>query len=453
MTDQLVAKAHPHKMFFVEMFTRDVSIEDCILDLIDNSIDGLIRTRELELGQNLLTPPPDEIASNLPIVNLEVSDKKVLITDNCGGIPLKDAQEEVFNFGHSPTYDTEGKKVRLGVYGVGMKRALFKIGTAFEVTSKTVNDGFIVKVDLNEWMAQDSLRQWTFPLMPIDKAKSIQTAGTTIKISPLRENARVAINDGRFKSRVLTEVGRAYALFLERFVTVQFASEKIKPMQIPFGASKEITPAFKELNCDGVTIHLFASLAKRDARNEWPAEQAGWYVACNGRLVVAADKTDLTGWGVSLPEFHTGKYRGFVGLALFSSDDPLKLPWTTKKSGLNRESLVFQRVRHEMVAVSRPIISFLNKMYPSDVPEELQQRALADAVEFVDVRSIAKGTQTSFDVHPQKPTKEKTTVRIQFNAEKDDVEKVRKHLRRPGMSYKEVGEIAFREYLRINKLS
>jgi len=82
-------------MFFVEMFTRDVSIEECILDLIDNSFDGLIRTRRLELDQNLLAPPPAEIEPNLPIIKLEISDKEVLITDNCGGIPLKDAQEEV----------------------------------------------------------------------------------------------------------------------------------------------------------------------------------------------------------------------------------------------------------------------------------------------------------------------------------------------------------------------
>ena len=452
MNEPTIAKAYPHKMFFVEMFTRDVSIEECILDLIDNSFDGLIRTRKLELDQNLLVPPPAEIEPNLPIIKLEITDKEVLITDNCGGIPLKDAQEEVFNFGHSPTYHTAGKMLRLGIYGVGMKRALFKLGTAFEVTSKTIEDGFTVKVDLNEWMGQDSLKHWTFPLTPIAKAKSAQTAGTTIKIKPLREIAKVAINDGRFRSRVLTEVGRAYALLLERFATVQFDSEKIKPMQIPLGASKEVTPAFKELNYDGVNIHLFASLAKRDARNMWPAEQAGWYVACNGRLVVTADKTELTGWGVGLPEFHGGKYRGFVGIALFSSDDPLKLPWNTKKSGLNRESLVLQRVRHEMAAVSRPIITFLNKMYPSDMPDELQQRAIAEAVKFVDVRSIDKSTQTSFDVHPQKLIREKTTARIQFNAEMHDVEKIRKHLRRPGMSFKEVGETTFKEYLRFNKL-
>lgn len=34
------ATAFPTKAFFVRMITRDISLEDCILDLIDNSVDG-----------------------------------------------------------------------------------------------------------------------------------------------------------------------------------------------------------------------------------------------------------------------------------------------------------------------------------------------------------------------------------------------------------------------------
>ncbi|WP_072395132.1 hypothetical protein [Hyphomicrobium sp. CS1GBMeth3] len=32
--------ANPTKAFFVRMITRDIALEDCVLDLIDNSIDG-----------------------------------------------------------------------------------------------------------------------------------------------------------------------------------------------------------------------------------------------------------------------------------------------------------------------------------------------------------------------------------------------------------------------------
>ena len=48
---KLVAKAYPRKNFFVQMFTKDISLEDCVLDLIDNSIDGFIRSRHLRLSE------------------------------------------------------------------------------------------------------------------------------------------------------------------------------------------------------------------------------------------------------------------------------------------------------------------------------------------------------------------------------------------------------------------
>lgn len=36
--------ANPVKRFFVEMLTRDISLEDAILDLLDNCVDGIQRS-------------------------------------------------------------------------------------------------------------------------------------------------------------------------------------------------------------------------------------------------------------------------------------------------------------------------------------------------------------------------------------------------------------------------
>ena len=36
--------ASPTKNFFVEMLTRDIDLEDAILDLLDNCVDGVQRT-------------------------------------------------------------------------------------------------------------------------------------------------------------------------------------------------------------------------------------------------------------------------------------------------------------------------------------------------------------------------------------------------------------------------
>ena len=43
----LEADARPTKQFFIENLTRDLSLEDAILDLVDNAIDALIRTRHI----------------------------------------------------------------------------------------------------------------------------------------------------------------------------------------------------------------------------------------------------------------------------------------------------------------------------------------------------------------------------------------------------------------------
>lgn len=51
---ELVADARPTKELFLEMFVRDLSLEDCILDLVDNSIDSLIRIRDIDVSEALL---------------------------------------------------------------------------------------------------------------------------------------------------------------------------------------------------------------------------------------------------------------------------------------------------------------------------------------------------------------------------------------------------------------
>ena len=43
--DQHRVDANPTKAFFVNMITRDITLEDCIMDLIDNSVDAAWRSQ------------------------------------------------------------------------------------------------------------------------------------------------------------------------------------------------------------------------------------------------------------------------------------------------------------------------------------------------------------------------------------------------------------------------
>lgn len=82
------------------MFTRDLSLEDCVLDLIDNSIDGLVRTRGIDIAGSLLNGGVKSTrpnAGSLPRIEVSYSDKEFKIEDTCGGIDRKDALNDVFN--------------------------------------------------------------------------------------------------------------------------------------------------------------------------------------------------------------------------------------------------------------------------------------------------------------------------------------------------------------------
>lgn len=150
MTKHTDAKAYPRKHFFVEMFTRDISLIDCILDLVDNSVDGLMRSRDVDLGAALLSPNDvaGQALAGLPVISITYSEREFTIQDNCGGISVDDAENEVFNFGHSAKYHEDIEHHQLGVYGVGLKRAIFKIGRHFQMRSRTKDEGFETAVDL-----------------------------------------------------------------------------------------------------------------------------------------------------------------------------------------------------------------------------------------------------------------------------------------------------------------
>lgn len=445
MTTKL-ASAYPQKHSFLEMFTRDVSLEDCVLDLIDNSIDGLVRTRHIDISASLLSEadaPPVELRAELPRIDVNYSERQFEIKDTCGGIPRDHALNDVFNFGHGP--DSMGGV--LSVYGVGLKRAIFKIGHRFEMKSRTVENGFDVDLDVLKWSEKDdTLDDWRIPISFTSPAASAPKAGTTIKITKLRSEVIMRIGDGTFQERLRSVISQTYGLFITRYVTVTLNGIEIEPFQLPLAASDEVNPGHDVVEDDGVKIELVASLAQR-TNQQWKAEPAGWYVLCNGRIVVAADKTELTGWGFGgFPQFHDGKFRGFVGVAFFTAKNPLLLPWTTTKRGLNRESPVYQSARNRMRGIARPIITFLDGMYKREIPEERIEREIADQVKPVTLASIAAKPSTGFTVKPSKRAP-KTTVRIQFDAEKADVERIRKHLRKFGWGANRVGQYTFRYYL------
>ncbi|MCK4827530.1 ATP-binding protein, partial [bacterium] len=197
---ELIADASPEKHLFLEMFIRDLTLEDSILDLVDNSIDSLIRERNIDvsealepLGSNRDSPGAARAKMEPASINITFNDKYFHVEDNCGGISVEDAKEEVFRFGHSK----EAKVGQLGVYGIGLKRALFKIGNDIIIESKTVREGFKMVIDVPNWSDD---RRWELPFEVIDGTGDPSVAGTSITIKSFRPEVAERLRSGTLEA-------------------------------------------------------------------------------------------------------------------------------------------------------------------------------------------------------------------------------------------------------------
>ena len=308
-------------------------------------------------------------------------------------------------------------------------------------------------MDVDEWAQKDAVPEdWRIPLTFTSGAATADVAGTSIKITHLTEEVRTRLRDPALTNDLRSAISKTYLLFLNRYANVSVQRNTVDPWVVPLGKSKDVTPANKDFTfkLDGgtVKVKLIASLAERGDRNEWAYERAGWYVFCNNRAVLAADKSELTGWdAVGMPKYHS-KYIGFIGLLFFQSSNPLLLPWRTTKRGVNADSMAYQLIRPEMAAAARPIITFLNEMYPSDIPEELSQRMVAESVRGTDLKSFAKQASTEFSISkPRTRTPSSDTVSIQYNASKKDVDRIKKATRQTRLSASKIGEFTFKHFV------
>ena len=421
------ASAEVRKQFFIDMFTRDISLEDCVLDLIDNSIDSYLLKHDISISQLIFGPDPEGARREFGKIDVTCNERHIKVVDKCGGIPRKRAMDEIFCFGHDPG-DLAGK---LGAYGVGMKRALFKIGNKFDIVSRTEKEGFEVSLTLDDWAKE---KDWLVPIKFIDGAGSEKQSGTSITITELREEVALRIKEGGVPKNILNDAATTYPYFLNQCVKLRINETDVVPKTIVLGEKDGVVAAAREnLSYDGVRVSLAATIAP----GLRTTEEAGWNILCNGRAVVRANKDDLTGWGFDIASFQP-KYRSFVGLASFESDQPLSLPWTTTKRDINRESAVFIHTRNLMVTMSKPILTFLNRQYPSGPATEVGDiRDAVDGVKPVSFREIASKPTSGFSYTPPKK-KEKKTEWVRFQAPIASLDKIRRHLRRPSMSASDI---------------
>lgn len=374
-----VVDAMPTKALFIEMLTRDIQLVPAILDLVDNAIDGARRLRGEGSFKGLS-------------VRVQVSPRQLRVVDNCGGIEVDLARRYAFRFGRPLA--APSVRHSIGRFGVGMKRAFFKLGRRFHVESVAARSSFAITVDVPKWAQHD---RWEFEFDKVQRHRKSNATerGTTVVVSDLHEDVAEELGLTNFRNSLGNQIRARLQDALDRGMAITVNQIPVNARPLELLDDEKIAPAhrrkvYRRSGAKPVVVELYCGLGASEGKEA--RARAGWHVFCNGRLVLEADKSAVTGWGehreTRIPGFH-GQYNYFRGFAYFDCDDPDRLPWNTTKTGLDQDSPIYRAVRLEMMNLMRPVIDFLNKL-----KEEKQQTTVTGEEGPLEMIVKASGTST-----------------------------------------------------------
>ena len=436
-------KATPVKSFFVEMLTRDIDLVDAILDLLDNCVDGILRQ-----GKNCSVKTPYEGFK----AEINFDENSFSISDNCGGIPWKQ-HGYAFRMGKERA-DQDLNLPTIGVYGIGMKRAIFKIGKQCLISTRNQKDCYAVKIP-SGWI--ENSKDWEFPVVESSRPEK---EGTTIVIDELNEGIASHFDkDNKVFTRELTnKVKTHYASILGKGFRVVINENEVKAETTRLlltdindteSIDRAIRPYIYQAKYEEVNVFLCVGFIRpipsqeevnvEQEKKQFSSKNAGWTVICNDRAVLYCDRTELTGWGdAGVPKYHT-QFIAISGIVEFQSKNPAKLPTTTTKKGVDASSPLYLQVRQRMMEGMQVFTNYTNKWKgrPDESNEHMKaakRQCTLDELkhEFPNLPStnLSKGFGgTHFKPKLPQPKPEPSSKRrISYSKDLDDIETVQNHL-------------------------
>lgn len=245
---------------------------------------------------------------------------------------------------------------------------------------------------------------------------------------------------------MIKKSAKAHRIGLEKGLRITINGTPLQTARFELLKSDVIKPGYSSAEFNGSKSALNVSLYV--GIGDSGPKEAGWYVFCNGRMVLEADQTSRTIWGgelgeINIPKIHN-QFSRFRGYAFFDSDDQKRLPWTSTKSGINLSSQEYREVRGMMMQLSRPVISFLNELDNEKDGESRPRQTAVEAAKRIPLSEIDQ-TPTPFTYYGDR-AKGSDMARICFQRAKAEVERVKKNL--DVSTNREVGEGVFDYFIR-----
>lgn len=433
------AIAIPTKQFFVSMLTRDISLADAILDLVDNCLDGALRCAnggEVDYSQHR--------------VSIELSEERFIIQDNCGGIPREIAKNYAFKMGRETDDDRDLESETIGMYGVGMKRAIFKMGREAIVRTLYEGDAFEVPIS-SAWLDN---KDWDpLPIFDAGPDARLDEAGTSIVVTDLYPGVSKHFEHESFVNDLMASIAEHFTMFLQRGLSILVNGNPIEPVRVEVlvtDGKEGPAPYVFQKEIEGVTVSITVGLntgrglAEDEDEPEFERDRssttAGWTVFCNDRAVIVGDKSRLTGWGDGVPLYHY-QFSIITGIIEFRAKDAEKLPVTTTKRALDTSSDIWLQALVKMKEGMRVWINYTNawKNHPrSDQTQYWEEAAplpLRKAIEEVSKRDKAVKANGTIEFNPQKtkviplpPEKKPTSRKLVFSRPIEEIRVVSKFL-------------------------
>lgn len=356
--------------YVIKGLTSDVTTIECIYDLIDNSIDAARNSLlESDTKKDKFGLPDSYSGYEIAV---SINNNDVTIQDNCSGIDEKTLSTKTFTIGSRSKHP-----YGIGHYGVGLNRAIFKLGGHVTLTTDDGNDQFSLS------FSEEQVRKAVANTLEI-KATRLTTTNkkfNIIKISRINSEVYPDLGSSIWLKSTIEEIRKRYGIFTSKGLKILINNKPIgnfgPEIRDPDFLKKREKTLFSESR---VNIYMESGLhqdyrvksidkdyEKFKTRIAELTEEYGWYIVCNDRIILAADKSKTTGWTTS---WHN-EYHGFLGWAYYVSEDPSLLPWDSKKTGINSNNEAHQE--------SLPLLKSLADTYRTDNRKVRKPRSQAPA--------------------------------------------------------------------------
>lgn len=429
-------KVSPTKRLFINILTQDITLEAGILDLIDNSVDSYTRNKYTDRRR----------------IDLIINSKEFSIHDTCGGIHLEVLKEQVFRFGSK--VDSLDNPT-LGMYGIGLKRSVFKMGDDITLETHDGHDYSLMKLSVPVWQQDD--QPWD---IPFETENSILTGSATpytkITVTDLHKDISSQFSSAVFINDLLEKIKKTYCLIIKESIDLTLNGDNIAPYELYVPEDENYKPSVLIDSYNGINIKIICFVdPSQGTRLKNAVNAKGWNVFCNKRLILSNDVTELTGWSggnkddkSTLPKTHQ-LFNEFRGMVFLEANNPFNLPLNTSKTKLNTENPSYHYILRLMIKAARPIIDYIyekkNKSTQDIEAIEEEANAPTDADYNPKVQEVTSFIANRIFSAPRPTAIISNTVRISYAVDKLIFERVRKNLE--VKTNKEVGEKTFNFYV------